>query len=74
MPDILFENNNKLDKKDHATTFANFFSNKVNSIVNQTTIDPNAYNSSQKIIVPYQFFITSADISECLKTIKNKNC
>ena len=33
VPDVLFENNNKLNKTDHKTAFANFFSNKVNAIV-----------------------------------------
>ena len=73
-PDVLFENDIKLNKKDHAVAFANFFSNKVYSIVNQTIINPNVYNGNRKVNVPNEFFMTSADISDCLKTIKNKNC
>ena len=38
LQDVLFENNSKIDKKEIGTVFANFFSNKVNSIVNQTMI------------------------------------
>ena len=47
MPDVLFENNQKLYKLEHATAFANFFSNKVNTIVNQTVIEPNVYNGKK---------------------------
>ena len=74
LPDFLFQNNIKINKKDHATTFANFFSDKVNSIVNQTVIDPNIYNGNPKVNTENKFFMTSTDILECLKTIKNKNC
>ena len=44
MPDIILENKTKLCPEDHATAFANFFSIKVNTIVNQTQIDPGVFN------------------------------
>jgi hypothetical protein len=74
MPDVLFENNQKLNKIEHATAFANFFSNKVNSIINQTVIEPNVYNGKKKVNAENKFFMTSTDIKECLKSIKTKNC
>ena len=52
MPDVLFENNQKLNKTEHATAFANFFNNKVKSIINETKIDPNVYNGKNKVNPP----------------------
>ena len=74
LQDVLFENNSKIDKKEIGTVFANFFSNKVNSIINQAAIDPKIYNGKRKIEVENEFFMASTDILECLKTIKSKNC
>ena len=74
LPETLFENKLKLDPKNHATAFANFFSNKVNSIVNQTQIDPEVYNGRCKLVCDQEFFMSPADILECLKSIKTKNC
>ena len=74
MPDVLFENNVKLKLTEHATAFADFFSNKVKSIISQTVIDPNVYNGKAKINAHSKFFMTSTDIKECLKSIKTKNC
>ena len=54
--------------------FACFFSNKVNSIVNQTVIEPSVYNGKKKVNPENKFFMTSTDIEECLKSIKTKNC
>ena len=33
LPDVIFENGTKLNQNQHASAFANFFSEKVNSIV-----------------------------------------
>ena len=74
LPETLFENKVKLDPANHATAFANFFSNKVNTIVNQTHVDPGVYNGLPKINCECSFFMSPADILECLKTIKTKNC
>ena len=73
LPDVIFENGTELNQNQHASAFANFFSEKVNSIVNQTQTNPNMYNG-KKVNVPNKFFMSSSDINDCLKTIKTKNC
>ena len=47
LPDTLLYRNTKINNKDKASTFANFFSNKVNSIVTEATINPNVFNGSK---------------------------
>ena len=37
-------------------------------------IDPGVCNSSRKFDVEDQFYMRDADIAECIKTIKSKNC
>ena len=74
LPDILFKNKIKLSEQDHAAAFANFFSTKVNTIVNETQIEPGVYNGVNKLNVDNEFFMTKADITECIKSIKTKNC
>ena len=74
LQDILLENKIKLCSENHANAFANFFNNKVNSIVNQTQIDPGVYNGHRKVTVKNTHSMTINDTLECLKTIKNKNC
>ena len=74
LPDTLFENKIKLCNKNYANAFANFFNIKVNSIVNQTQIDPGVYNGHKKVNAENSNFMTRNEIFECLKTIKNKNC
>ena len=56
LPETLFLNKIKQNPKDNASTFANFFSNKVKTIVNQTQIDPGVYNGVRKINVENNFF------------------
>ena len=74
LPKTLFLNKIKQNPNDHASTFANFFSNKVTTIVNQTQIDPGVYNGLRKINVENSFFMSANDILECMKSIKPKNC
>ena len=72
LPDILFKNKIQLSEQDHAAAFANFFSTKVNTIVNETQIEPGVYNGVNKLNVDNEFFMTKADITECIKSIKTK--
>ena len=74
LPDTLFLNKIKQNPSKHASTFADFFSNKVKTITNQTNIDPGVYNGFKKVDVESNFFMTETDILECMKSIKPKNC
>ena len=74
IPDSLTLNNVPIAQANHAQAFANFFSNKVNSIVTQSVIDDNVYNGKKLFDCPSSPFMSNDNILECLKDIKIKNC
>ena len=74
LPEILYENNVEIPCSKQAEVFATFFSEKVIKITNSAEINPGIYNGKNKIIGTPEFFMSTKDIHECLKSIKIKNC
>ena len=74
IPDTLFLNGNKVIQKDQAQVFATFFSNKVKQIVTQSSISNNVFNGIKKVTCNQSPFMSCANVLECLKEIKQKNC
>ena len=54
--------------------FANFSTNKVNATTSQTKIDKSVFNGKNQINLNDKFFMSSAKIRECIKSIKPKKC
>ena len=74
LPDTMFMNNIEIPKTEIPQAFADYFSNKVNIIVNEVTIDNEIYNGYKKVNSENKFFMSSTEIKECIKNIKIKNC
>ena len=74
LPDILFANNIEINNGKIPEAFAELFSNKVKNIANEVAIDNEIHNGFKKINSENQFFMSSADVEECVKNIKIKNC
>ena len=72
LPEFLYENNKVIPPNDEVNAFANFFFNKVKNITNTTQIAPGVYNGLNKVTCTDEFFMTSKDITECLRSIKIK--
>ena len=73
IPESLTLNNIKLNPKDRAQAFANYFKEKVQTIVDSSKISSNVYNGKKLMASPPSPFMSSANILECLKDIKIKN-
>ena len=63
-----------INPNDLPDSFAVFFRNKVQRIVENTKIDPGVYNGRNKIVVDDRFFMNYNDVKECMSTLKHKNC
>ena len=74
IPETLFLNDQKISDPDRASTFANFFSDKVKLITNTASINNNVYNGRKLLNAQSSPFMTSDNILACLKDIKVKNC
>ena len=74
LPDIMSINETKIKSCDLPMEFAKFFKDKISQITEQTIISDTVYNGKRKITQPNSFFMTDADIVECLSKIKIKNC
>ena len=64
---------NKINSKEQAQTFANFFSNKVNTSVDSSEIKANLYNYKKLLDCVLIQFMTMNNVLVCLKYIKIKN-
>ena len=74
IPHTLFYNNEKIRDEQKASTFADFFSHKVSSIITNSTISDNVFNGSKKINCEPSNFMLKENVLECLKDLKIKNC
>ena len=55
-------------------SFAVFFQTKVRSISQQAKVSPNVYNGKRKVDCHDKMFMSKVDITECVRSIKIKNC
>ena len=65
-------NNQQINPKDLPDTFAQFFLNKVSSIVNDQTIDQNVYNGLNKLVTVEHNFMTESDVLRAVTSLQNK--
>ena len=62
IPTSMSFNNQQVNPNNLPDTFAQFFQNKVQSIINEQTIDQNVYNGKLKLNAPEQDFMTESDV------------
>ena len=74
IPEEMYHNNIKISQTNLTDEFGAFFTSKVNSIVSSVQLNPHVYNGRQKVNECNSFFMSSADIRNCISSIKTKNC
>ena len=74
LPDTLTLNGQKINEIDLPDAFAEFFSKKVKTIVNDCVVDDSVYNGSKKLDANSINFMTSENVSAAIKSLKAKNC
>ena len=74
IPKNLTRDNIPIDEADIANCFATFFIEKIAVIKRSLSITENVYNGKNKLIVDNRFFMSPSDITECMLTLKSKNC
>ena len=74
IPDTVYLNGNKVPQGEQAQVFADYFSNKVNTIASEASISNNVFNGNKKVTCLPTQFMSCTNILECLKEIKTKNC
>ena len=67
-------NNEPIENDDLPETFANFFKNKVNNIVQEQLIVDSVYNGKRKIVGADAHFMSVEKVIEAVNSMKNKNC
>ena len=55
-------------------SFAVFFQTKVRSLSQQAKVSPNVYNGKRKVNCHDKMFMSITNITECVRSIKIKNC
>ena len=68
------QNDIPIEKENVPDAFAKYFVEKINTIVNDTSIDDGVYNGNCKLNVPDDNFMTENDILKAVKSLKIKNC
>ena len=63
-----------IDSENLSDAFAEFFDNKVKSIVETCRVNDNVYNGSQKVNGLESNFMTARNVLDALRSIKIKNC
>ena len=74
IPNTMFLNTTQINSDDLPDTFADFFKNKVQNIVNNQVIDDQIYNGKRKVNVNSVDFMTENDVLKAVKSLKSKNC
>ena len=74
LPTDLTLNNEPINCRETADSFAKFFKNKVQSIISECSVDNNVYNGNQKVNTISQNFMTKENIIDAIKSLKSKNC
>ena len=74
LPDTMTLNEQKINERDLPDVFAEFFSNKVKTIVNNCAVKDSVYNGIRKINSNSENFMTPLNVSSAIKSLKAKNC
>ena len=73
LPGVMYLNNIKIPNIILAQKFADFFENKVKTIISEVEISNDVYNGKQKMFSQNAMFMTTQNIIKCFDSIKNKN-
>ena len=74
IPKVMYRNGIQIQKNDLPDAFASFFEDKINTILNETVIDPEVYNGKTKLNAQSENFMTEPDILLAVKSLSLKNC
>ena len=73
LPGVMYLNNIKIPNTILAQKFADFFENKVKTIISEVEISEDVYNGKRKIFSQNEMFMNTHNIKKCFDSIKNKN-
>ena len=73
IPKVMYRNGEKINKVNIACSFAQFFNEKIQKIVNETQIDPIVYNGKRKLNALSENFMQPEHILLATKSLKIKN-
>ena len=74
IPKNMTLNDIEIDENDRPDAFASFFKNKITNIVNESRININVYNGTNKMVIPDKNFVSELNIREVISSMKTKNC
>ena len=74
IPHNMSDNGSNIDPNNLSDAFAQFFDNKVKSIVDTCKVEDNVYNGTTKVFSHESNFMTTKNVSDAIKSIKIKNC
>ena len=73
LPDNMFLNVDPIPASELPDKFAEFFKNKIDSIVQGSILNPNVYNGTRKLFVLNDDFMTEKNILDAVMSLKLKN-
>ena len=74
IPENLTLDNTVINEDDIPDVFASFFKNKITNIVNESRININVYNGTQKMVINDRNFMTENNVIKAIMSLKCKNC
>ena len=74
LPETLTKNSINIPLVDQPDAFAEYFSDKIKLIVNESKIDNSVYNGVRKIVSENENFMTPENIITAINSLKLKNC
>ena len=74
LPDKMYLGDELIDNDKIPDKFADFFAEKVDSIVRDSVISPNVYNGKRKLNVQSENFMTPENVVKAVMSLKTKNC
>lgn len=73
LPKILFEDRVAIPTASIPDRFASYFDEKIKTLLSSVKIENDVYNGKKKMDAENKMFMTTKDVEECLKMLKNKN-
>ena len=68
------QNGVEIEESQLAEHFAEFFSSKIKTLVDNANLNPNVYNGTVRVHSLEKNFMTEEKIIEAVKSLKMKNC
>jgi hypothetical protein len=63
----------KINNKQSADRFSNYFAIKIKNVLRQTSTEDNIYNGARKVMAENKFFMDQTSVRECIGSLKVKN-